>query len=81
MVRTMIAIYVCTYASLLISAELGLASKVISASESSVALAATVLITASTVEGLAKLGVPAWNQLVHSSNIWSVAGLRATGNK
>ena len=46
------------YLSLSSSVEVGLASKLISALESNTALSATALITASTVEGLARLGVP-----------------------
>ena len=49
----------CSYLSLSISAEVGLASKVISALGSNVTLAATVLITAAIVAGFARLGVPA----------------------
>lgn len=48
-----------TYHSFVISADVGLASKVISALDVRVTFAATALITASTVEGFAKLGVPA----------------------
>lgn len=46
------------YLSLHDSDEVGLASRVISASESNLALLLTELMTLSTVEGSARLGVP-----------------------